>query len=120
MVQENLSRAQKQQKVWYDRNAQSREFQLGDQVLVLLPTSTNKLIAQWQGLYVVVRRLGKVNYEVEMKDKRKKRKIMHINMLRKWHVPLDPAYLSLRMVEDSEELEGSEVLRSCVVILLVR
>ena len=82
LVQENLSRAQKQQKVWYDRNARNREFQPGDQVLVLLPTSTNKLIAQWQGLYVVVRRLGKVNYEVEMKDKRKKRKIMHINMLR--------------------------------------
>jgi len=46
LVQENLSRAQKQQKVWYDRNAQSREFQLGDQVLVLLPTTTNNLIAQ--------------------------------------------------------------------------
>ena len=69
---------------------------------------------------MVVRCLGKVKYKVETNDKRKKRKIMHINMLRKWHVPLDPAYLSLRMVEDSEELEGSEVLRSCVVILLVR
>ena len=57
---------------------------------------------------MVVRCLGKVNYKVEMNDKWKKRKIMHINMLRKWHVPLDSAYLSLRMVEDSEELEGSE------------
>jgi len=46
LVQENLSRAQKQQKVWYNGNARSREFQLGDQVLVLLPTTTNNLIAQ--------------------------------------------------------------------------
>ena len=106
LVQENLSRSQKQQKVWYDRNARSREFQPGDQVLVLLPTSTNKLIAQWQGPYVVVRRLGKVNYEVEMDDKRKK-KTMHVNMLRKWHAPTDMAYLSLGMVEVEE---GEEVV----------
>ena len=46
LVQENLSRAQKQQKVWYNRKAQSREFQLGDQVLVFLPTTTNNLIAE--------------------------------------------------------------------------
>ena len=107
LVQENLSRSQKQQKVWYDRNARSREFQPGDQVLVLLPTSTNKLIAQWQGPYVVVRRLGKVNYEVEMDDKRKKKKTMHVNMLRKWHAPTDMAYLSLGMVEVEE---GEEVV----------
>lgn len=59
---------------------------------------------------MVVRCLGKVNYKVERNDKRKNRK-MYINMLRKWHVPLDPAYLSLRMVEDSEEgSEGSKEL----------
>ena len=55
---------------------------------------------------MVVWHLGKVNYEVEMKDKWK-RKIMHVNLFRKWCVPLDLAYLSLGMEEDSEELEGS-------------
>jgi hypothetical protein len=42
VVQENLSKAQRQQKEWYDKNARSWEFQPGDQVLVLLPTSTEE------------------------------------------------------------------------------
>ena len=57
LVQENLSRAQHQQKLWYDRNARSRTFEPGDQVLVLLPSSTSKLLARWQGPYLVTRRV---------------------------------------------------------------
>ena len=53
MVQENLEAAQKVQKRWYDQNARQRQFEAGDQVLVLLPTSKNKLVAQWQGPYEV-------------------------------------------------------------------
>lgn len=55
LVQENLGRVQKVQKNWYDRNARLREFEPGDSVLVLLPTSTSKLRAQWQGPYEVKR-----------------------------------------------------------------
>ena len=43
LVHENMAKAQKEQKRWYDRNARERSFQTGDQVLVLLPTSSNKL-----------------------------------------------------------------------------
>ena len=49
VVGENVQEAQRHQKVWYDRHARVREFSIGDQVLVLLPSSTNKLLAQWQG-----------------------------------------------------------------------
>ena len=41
----------------------------GDQVLVLLPTSSNKLLAQWP--YQVLKKVGKVNYLVDMYDHRK-------------------------------------------------
>jgi len=37
---------------------------------VLLPTSSNKLLAQWQGPYRILRRVGKVDYEVLIPDKR--------------------------------------------------
>ena len=47
LVQENMKRAQQKQKAWYDRNAREREFQPSDKVLVLLPTTTNKLLVQW-------------------------------------------------------------------------
>lgn len=39
LVQENLSKAQGRQKSWYDKNARVREFEPGDPILVLLPTS---------------------------------------------------------------------------------
>ncbi len=34
----------------------------GEQVLVLLPTESNKLLDQWQGPYRVVKKIGKVDY----------------------------------------------------------
>ena len=87
LARENLTKAQKRQKRWYDENARERRFEPGDQVLVLLPTETSKLLAQWHGPYPVLRRLSAVNYEVDMFDKKKRRRIFHINMLRKWHTP---------------------------------
>ena len=45
LVRDNLSEAQRRQKVWYDRNACQREFKPGDLVLVLLPTSAGSLTA---------------------------------------------------------------------------
>lgn len=56
LAQENLATAQAKQKSWYDQNARMCEFQPGDQVLVLLPTSTQKLDP-----YQVVQRKGQVD-----------------------------------------------------------
>ncbi len=56
-ARENLQQAQIKHKVWYDRKARARMFQPGDQVLLLLPTSENKLLAKWQGPFKVRRKL---------------------------------------------------------------
>ena len=87
LVQTTLGKAVECQKYWYDRTARSRKFAPGDEVLVLLPTSTKKLLAQWQGPYPVTRKVGKVDYEVDMKDKSKRRRVFHINMLKPFHTP---------------------------------
>ena len=58
LVGKNLTRAQQNQKKWYDRHARDREDQPGELVLVLLPSLTIKLQAQWQGPYPVLRRIG--------------------------------------------------------------
>ena len=105
LVQENMAGAQREQKRWYDRNARQRQFESGDQVLVLLPTSSNKLLAQWQGPYPVLRRVGGVNYQVDMYDKRKQCRIFHVNMLRKWHTP---TALSL-WADEAMETEADEI-----------
>ena len=46
-------------------------------MLVLLPTSTNKLLAQWQGPYQVVSRMGKLHYLLDMHDRRKHQRVFH-------------------------------------------
>lgn len=80
----NLREAQDRQKRWYDRNARDREIQKDDLVLLLLPTTTNKLMAKWQGPYRIIKRMGKVNYLVEMPDRRKKKNVYHVNLLKEW------------------------------------
>ena len=83
LVQENLGQVQRQQKVWYDRNARPRELKPGNEVLVLLPTPASMLFAQWQGPYMVEKKVGKVDYIVNMLGKRKHKRMLHINLLRK-------------------------------------
>ncbi len=73
LVQEKITKAQGKRRCWYDRYARMREFEPGDPVLILLPTSTRKLLAQWQGPFQVIKRTGKVNYLVDMYDHRKRR-----------------------------------------------
>ena len=68
LVTDNLREAQKVQKTWYDRNACHRQLDIGDQLLVLLPTDSNKFLAQWQGPYPITQRMGPVDYCLDMYD----------------------------------------------------
>ena len=85
-VEENMSKAQARQKQWYDKGARLREFKKGDPVLVLLPSSSSRLLAQWQGPYQIIERTGKVTYRVDMHDKRKRHRVFHVNMLKEFQV----------------------------------
>ena len=46
---ENLKKVQIKQKANYDKCARLRKFDIGDKVLLLLPTDSNKLLLQWKG-----------------------------------------------------------------------
>ena len=39
-------------------------FQAGDEVLVLLPSETSKMTAQWKGSYCVIQKVNYVKYNV--------------------------------------------------------
>ena len=53
LVRANMENAQATQKHWYDRKSRERALNKGDKVLVLLPTSNDKLL---------VRKVNDVNY----------------------------------------------------------
>ena len=68
-VKNNMEKVQSYQKQWYDKCAKERSFEPGDHDIFLLPTTTSKFTAKWQGPYDVVKRVGKVNSLVHMNDK---------------------------------------------------
>ena len=104
VVRENLEAAQRKQKTWYDKRAREVQLDVRDQVLVLLPTRNEKLLTKWKGPYLVVERVGKVNYKIEIPGATKKQKLMHINMLKKWHPP-DPVFYHKEVDHPEEELD---------------
>ena len=61
LAHENLRKAQGKQKAYYDRRAKSRRFNVGDKVLLLLPTDSNKLLLQWKGPFEVTEVLNRMD-----------------------------------------------------------
>jgi hypothetical protein len=64
--------------------------------MVLLPTESSKLLAQWQGPYVVNKRIGQVNYGVIATESF----VFHVNMLRKWNLPTGTIFWAGEMSEE--------------------
>ena len=81
LSQEELEKSQKRYKRHYDRKAKPRRLEVGDRVLTLLPTDSNKLLMQWRGPYTVESRVGANDYRVKMGSKTK---TYHVNMLKKY------------------------------------
>ena len=81
LAQEELEKSQKRYKRYYDRKAKPRRLEVGDRVLILLPTDSNKLLMQWRGPYTVESRVGANDYRVKMGSKMK---TYHVNMLKKY------------------------------------
>ena len=76
---EELKISQAKNKRLYDRGAKRRAFQVGDKVLILLPTDNNKLLLQWRGPFAVERCESGNNYGVEVN---KRIKTYHVHMLK--------------------------------------
>ena len=79
MAKEELVKAREVQKGYYDRKCRLRKFAAGDKCLVLLPTVSNKLLAQWKGPYVVQEKINDLNYLI-LVDGHPRR--LHINMIK--------------------------------------
>ena len=79
---EVLHLAQGTMKSWYDRHAKSQSFDVGDEVLVLLPILHNSLQAKYSGPYTVCKKLNDVDYIIDTPGRRKQQRLCHINMMK--------------------------------------
>lgn len=105
----NLLEAQKAQKQWYDQQTRQREFKPGQKVLLLLPSSSSKLLAKWQGPFEVLRRMGPTTYEILHPEKGKWQQAYHVNLLKAWEErgsPLSITSLLVPRVVEEDDSEG--------------
>ena len=77
-----------------------RHLEVRYQVLILLPTDSNKLLMQWRGAYIVESRVGANDYRVKMKSKTK---TYHANVL-KMYIAREP---EVDMVHTSNKVDAT-------------
>lgn len=81
LARENLEKASQRQAKFFNKSTRAKNMKVGDKVLVLLPTDSNKLLMQWKGPFSVTKKINKVDYQIDMKGKLK---TFHVNMLKKY------------------------------------
>ena len=68
-------------KTYFDLKSQKRSLVAGDEVLILLPDSNNKLLMSWKGPFKVVEKRNRVDYVI---DENSRHRLYHINLLKKY------------------------------------
>jgi len=101
LAHEALRTSQVRQKRQFDSRTRERIFKYGDMVLILLPTSDNKLLTQWKGPFKALERINGCNYRIQLGDKEK---IFHANMLQ-WYVSAEAVSDDKPTLTDSEDLD---------------
>src|SRR3989442_5028589 len=66
LADDNSKTAQDRYVTNYNKVAKHKEFDIGDQVLVLLPSSTNRLISEWIGPATVVGIVSDYGYRIAL------------------------------------------------------
>ena len=67
LAQDNVRKLDIKQNAFYDKRARSRKFDVGDKVLLLLPSESNKVLLQWNGPYEVLEVVNAMNYKINVK-----------------------------------------------------
>lgn len=85
IANEHATKERSKAKTYYDKRARDRIFEINDDVLILLPMRDKPLQARYFGPYKVVEKLGPVDYVVATPDRRKKRRVCHVNLMKAYH-----------------------------------
>lgn len=80
----NLEVSRVRMKRHYDKRAKPRIFEVGDQVLVLLPAGGVRLGVRFEGPYPILKKVGPCNYVVGTPGRRVKSRLCHVNLLKSY------------------------------------
>ena len=82
LAKEEMQKSKDKYQVQYNKKARPRSYQEGDEVLLLLPTDSNKLLMHWKGPFKIVKKCNKMNYKIDLGHRKQ---TFHINLLKKYH-----------------------------------
>src|SRR3989442_10291776 len=86
----------------YNKHAKDKVFQEGDKVLILLPTSSNRLVSTWQGPGVVSSKISDNSYRISIDGGSR---TVHSNRLRLYKCQIE----TVGVIFDEEEQFGNIV-----------
>lgn len=98
-----LEHARDRQAHQFNKKAVQRNFEVGDEVLLLLPEKNNKLQLVWRGPFPVVEKKGICDYRIRVKGQDK---LFHANLLKKYH-RREVASVAAIVIEETEVKEVS-------------
>lgn len=82
LAAQNTDEGIKRYKSYFSLKLQDRQFKLSDEVFVLLPSKTNKLLISWAGPYLVLEQRGEVDY---VADHPRGTKVYHAILIKQCH-----------------------------------
>lgn len=105
---DHYAQTQTRTKEWFDKKTQTRQFEKGDRVLVFTPAFTghkgDKLDDRWCGPYTILGRLSPVTYSVDMPERHKKTRSVHVTALKRWQPPISNISYISADTEDNTNL----------------
>lgn len=108
LAKQELQKAQKRYKRYYDKKSKPRRLSIGDEILLLLPTDNNKLLMHWKGPYEVIARKSDFDYTINLGQEKK---TFHINMLKKYiRRPDNPTVVSFCNDNDDHDVICTSVI----------
>jgi hypothetical protein len=105
MAQQHLKKSAQRQKRSYDKNTHLRHFSIGDWVWVLYPPNVKEKLGRgWTGPYLITKKWGEVNYEVQRSPNARKFPL-HVDHVKKYvHDDMPESWIS-----DTVELSQMEI-----------
>ena len=84
-ARESLKKSAVRQKNLYDKNAQEREFKAGDWVWVYHPQKNKEKFGRgWLGPFLIVKKVGPVNYQVQQSPNSRLR-VIHVDYVKEYN-----------------------------------
>ena len=112
-AQQQCDKKQKQYINKYNEKTTEKDFQVGEEVLILMPSSTNSLLSTWIGPVTVSAKLSKNSYKIAKEDGSTRR--LHANHLRKYIARINSIGILYEGDEDFGNVEACPTMEDSEV-----